>query len=366
MAAAALLLLGLAAIGAPANARQSASRLPPIVHRGAGLPMSSEVPLLIALHPRGTDPARMQTLTGFDSVADQKGFVVAYLDFTPPVVLDSANVSYIGSMIDQLTKSENIDPDRVYVTGFSEGGYDTFRSACDLSDKVAAVAIVSNVMAPLSRQPCRLSRPVSELTIAGTRDLIPIKQTPSSPVSVDQTTAAWRALNGCSSQSQTTRVGPTDEEAWSDCNDGSSVGEYVVNGGSHNWPGAPGSSGINASYDGSAAVWAFLSQHTRSNIKTAAAKLLTARVSRGSRRTVGATATVAVSTVSAQMSLTLRGRMVASKTVKLVRGRGRALALAVPRAARAGTATLKVTFVDPYGRKSTFTRKLKVPQLAST
>ena len=57
----------------------------------------------------------MEATTGFNAIADQSGFVVAYLDYAPPVIYDAPNIATMSSLIDQLTARENIDPRRVYV-----------------------------------------------------------------------------------------------------------------------------------------------------------------------------------------------------------------------------------------------------------
>jgi polyhydroxybutyrate depolymerase len=223
---------------------------------------SKPVPLVIALHGRGSSPSQFQSV-GFNQVADEYGFVVAYLDPSWPTWKDQSNISYISSMISRLTASENIDPQRVYVAGFSLGGYATYRSACQLSIQVAAVAVVSNAMAPFSSKPCKISRPVSELEIAGSGDLFPVHRTSSSPISADQTAADWRMLDGCSAQSQTSRsqIGPVVETTWSKCKAGSAVGEYIVQGGGHAWPGAPGYTGADARYSATRAIWSFFARH---------------------------------------------------------------------------------------------------------
>ena len=50
-------------------------------------------------------------------------------------------------MIDALTRAYNVDfARRVYVTGFSAGGPETWLAGCRLSKQVAAIAIVSGAM----------------------------------------------------------------------------------------------------------------------------------------------------------------------------------------------------------------------------
>ena len=50
------------------------------------------------------------------------------------------DVAYIEDMIDILTSKYHIDPKRVYLTGWSNGAMLTFRSVCELGDKIRAAA----------------------------------------------------------------------------------------------------------------------------------------------------------------------------------------------------------------------------------
>lgn len=245
------------------------TRLPPIIHRGATLPApgrSNPVPLVVALHGKDATPAGFLGQTGFNAAADRFGFVVAYLDSPPPTWSAPSNISYIGLVITTLKTAENIDPQRVYVAGFSAGGYATYQTACQLSGTLAAIAVVSNVMTPLSRRPCDISRPVSELNIVGSNDPFLVHQTSASSLSADQTAGDWRALNGCSSHSDTTQLGPTVQTIWSDCIGGSAVGEYVVEGGVHTWPGSL-RTGVDAQYSATDAIVSFFGSHPASTTR---------------------------------------------------------------------------------------------------
>jgi polyhydroxybutyrate depolymerase len=339
----------------------------PVIHRGAGLAapgQSPPVPLVIALHGGGgATPALFENATRLDPVADSQGFVVAYLGSPLPLWKAPSDITYIGSMISQLTASENIDPQRVYVVGFSLGGYATFRSACQLSSQVAAVAIVSSAMAPLWRKPCPISRPVSELSIVGTSDLFPVHQTSSSPISADQTASMWRQLDGCSSQSQTSQVGPAAQTTWSQCNDGTTVGEYVLAGGLHRWPGSPGSVGADAQYAAAPALWSFLSQHSSSSSSTVSATLSSVRVSGGRSRQVRVVlAPLVEASVLAVVTLTARGHLIASKRFNgLGLGPQAPLVLAVPKRTKRGRYTLQLGLRDSYGRTLTIVRAISVP-----
>ena len=233
----------------------------PIVYRPPGLSRSGAVPLVVALHASGGTPALFEARTGWDQVANKHGFVVAYLGSAAPAWKDSSNVNYIGSMIRRIKRSQHIDPRRVFVTGFSAGGYISFEVACRLSGLVAAVAPVSGIMVP---QTCKPPHPVSMLSIFGTKDIIPLNGTARFP-SVYAVAAHWRKLDSCGSSraSRVQQVGPTREQLWSPCASGAAVGLDIINGGRHIYPGAPQAApgSPDASFHASPAIWAFFAAH---------------------------------------------------------------------------------------------------------
>jgi poly(3-hydroxybutyrate) depolymerase len=122
---------------------------------------AGKVPLVIALHGTGGTPVGMESSTQFDQLARTHGFIVAYLASGSPGdnwILPSETAS-ISAMIDHLEASEPFDPTRVYVTGFSTGGYESYRSGCLLSNKVAAIAPVGVSMNQALYQTCRAPGP---------------------------------------------------------------------------------------------------------------------------------------------------------------------------------------------------------------
>jgi polyhydroxybutyrate depolymerase len=64
----------------------------------------------------------------------------ACCNFNGPPVDD---VGYLDALIDQAIATRPIDPDRVYVLGHSNGGFMAYRLACELSQEVAAIAVLA-------------------------------------------------------------------------------------------------------------------------------------------------------------------------------------------------------------------------------
>jgi polyhydroxybutyrate depolymerase len=239
------------------------SRPAPVVYRPANLSRAAPVALVVALHGSGGTPPTFETATGLDAVANRHGFVVAYLGSPRPTapawrgVELSRNLAYISSEVRSVTASENIDPRRVYVTGFSAGATMAFFVGCRLSSLVDGIAPVSGAMRFADR--CHPSHPVSELEIIGTSDAIPVSGS-ALLLSTAQVAARWRKLDGCSSQLGRAVIGSAQVHSWSRCNRRSGVGLYVIKGGTHQWPG-PSAEGPDSRLPAAEAVWAFFAAH---------------------------------------------------------------------------------------------------------
>lgn len=217
---------------------------------------------MVALHASGGTPALFEYHSRWNPVARAHGFVVAYLGSAAPAWKFPSNVAYIRSQIKRLVPQQNIDPRRIYVTGFSAGAYISYFVGCRLSGLVAAIGPVSAGMLP---QPCRISAPVSELTIMGTSDIIPVTGNKRFPA-VATVASFWRKLDGCPRESpQATQVGPTRQQVWGGCAKGSAVGLYIIRSGQHVYPDSPGDrpGSADAVYNATSALWAFFAAHPR-------------------------------------------------------------------------------------------------------
>lgn len=64
-----------------------------------------------------------------------------------PINSDVNDVGFISSLIDTVISKYNIDQNRIYATGFSNGGFMTQRLACELTHRLSAVASVSGTRA---------------------------------------------------------------------------------------------------------------------------------------------------------------------------------------------------------------------------
>jgi polyhydroxybutyrate depolymerase len=325
------------------------ARPAPIVYRPPGLSRARKVPLIVGLYGDQGCPQCMEGLTKFEHLANRYGFVVAYPGSTTnPPWNSPGDLRYISSLIDQVKASQNIDPRRVYVTGFSAGGRMAYQVGCRLSGKLAGIAVVSSVM---RGYPCKLSHPVSELTIDGGNERTALYGNSSGIPPAIATAARWRALNGCPPQTaqQTSVLGPVTQRVWSPCADASAVGLYVLSGGHHTWPGTYGlsPSDPDAQYGASLAIWNFFSAHPGGSLTTPSASLW--RIAIGPSRQVVSRFRLGES-VRAQVSLVSGQQVFAVRTARLSAGASVSLILLIPAAASSGGYQLKFRVQDAYGR----------------
>ena len=112
------------------------------------------------------------------------------------------DVAFVAALIDQFVRTHNVDPQRVYASGTSNGGHMSLRLAHELSDKIAAVAPMVAAMPAIS---CNVPvNPISVLFMNGTVDpLLPYGGGKVAPeaggrgtvLSAQESVAAWVTFN---------------------------------------------------------------------------------------------------------------------------------------------------------------------------
>lgn len=143
-------------------------------------------PLLIAMHGGGGNMNHLRRNLDMDKVAQQRGFMVAYISGSGPqrrivqnmrtwngggccgaaVEKNIDDVAYINGFIKEMIATQNADPARIYMTGHSNGGIMTYRFICEKPGVVAAAVPVSG---PLMVPECK-SGPVRVLHLHGEND----------------------------------------------------------------------------------------------------------------------------------------------------------------------------------------------------
>ena len=207
------------------------------------------MPLVFNFHGFTADPETQDWLSGMSRLAEESGFILATPKGSGNEGLlgwnggeccgqasseDVDDVAFTSDMIDQISAEYCVDPSRIYATGMSNGAFMSYRLACELAGRIAAIGPVAGVTAVA---PCRPSRPVPVISFNGTADLI-VWYDGGIYESVPRTMARWSMSNGCSRETVTVyKKGNVRCEAHRECKEGATVELCTIYGGGHAWPG---------------------------------------------------------------------------------------------------------------------------------
>lgn len=252
--------------------------------------------LIVVLHGGHGDAGKTADRTGFKPLADQEGFLVLYPeaaekhwnDGRKTTASNIDDVAFINALIDHVAKQRQIDKQRVYVTGLSNGGMMTQRLACESPQRFSAFASVIANLPVSMKAVCKPGQPVSMMLINGTDDpLMPYAGGEirkgrriglgGTVVSVQETVRFWADNSHCQGSgdvanlpdkdtSDDTRINKT---RFTDCYRGSEVVFYSVEGGGHTWPGSNIkpllrriSGNVSRDMNASEVIWNFFQRHT--------------------------------------------------------------------------------------------------------
>jgi polyhydroxybutyrate depolymerase len=243
-----------------------------IVHVPPAYDGQAELPLLIVLHGGAGSAAHIQRHTQMDDAADEYGFVVAYpngsgrlegslLTWNAGHCCGYAmennidDVAMLRVLIDSMLGHYAIDPQRVFITGISNGGMLAYRAGAELADQVAAIAPIAgslggqvNADSP-TLYPDTPADAVAVMAFHGMQDQHVLYDGGLSPMavqdgridlSVDSSVSFWVKANGCNPQpaEETQAEGNIIIETYSGCADGADVVLVTIVDGGHAWPGA--------------------------------------------------------------------------------------------------------------------------------
>jgi polyhydroxybutyrate depolymerase len=192
------------------------------------------------------------------------------------------DVGLMRAIFADLSKHVNIDLSRVYATGLSNGGYLSYRLACEASDIFVAVApgagaigmddIGGGTVAAGDFKECKPKMPVSVLHLHGTADplIAYAKQKPS----LDRIAMQNGCMSTTRAATQPTSTGDTNCISYDGCPSGIDVTGCTVMGGGHVWfgnatcgTGAAGACAIvganSKNLVNTDAVWDFFAAHPR-------------------------------------------------------------------------------------------------------
>lgn len=272
-----------------------------MVHFPPNFNTTTQRPLVLNLHGGSGNMLSAQGFSMLNPVSDQNNFIVAWpqgYGIAPPgfswadgrnTSADQAGVDDIGfidKLIDTLITRYNVDTNRIYICGFSNGGFMVQRLACELPERFAAMASLGSSMDTVLYQNCNPTKPIPMAFFNGTADPAmpygggPMQNPQVIPVvSVESAVQFWIAHNNCQTANPvfnfpdtfTTDNSTAEFYYFTNCDCNADVKFYKLINGGHTWPGVYVASqasvlgNTNRDINASVELWNFFNAHTLCN-----------------------------------------------------------------------------------------------------
>jgi len=218
-------------------------------------------PLVMMLHGYTSTGLELESYMQFAPVADEFGYIYLHPDGLEDLLGNqywnatdaccdffgnTDDSGYLRALIEEIRLQLNVDDQRVYVGGHSNGGFMSYRMACDHSDIVAAIVSIAGATF-LDPTDCSPTEPVHVLQIHGTADTTIFYNggcTVSCYPGAVESVETWAAYDGCLIMADDSAK-PIDIDAGipgnetlitkynTDCQPGGSAELWTVVGGSH-------------------------------------------------------------------------------------------------------------------------------------
>lgn len=253
----------------------------------AGGQATALLPLVLVLHGSSGDGDAIRLASGMDSLADAHHFLVAYPNGTDggfglyptdwnagtccgaPARAGVDDLAFLSALMARVAEVLPVDRSRIYVAGFSDGGRMAYHVACQLPSTVAAIAVVEG---SLVDDACVPDAPVPVLAIHGTADdqvayddaaaTAVTGVVPDMAAALPPSIQFWIANNACGDGTISQISQHVVRTAFDPCS-GADVVLYSIDGGTHGWPGEPGSSGAMSEIQASVVIIDFFGLGTR-------------------------------------------------------------------------------------------------------
>ncbi len=248
------------------------------------------VPLIMNFHGLGTTSVQQEAYGDFRKIADTANFIIVHPQgLVQQIGLTGWNnfgapsqsvpdINFTSNLIDTIKAHYNINMNRIYSTGMSNGGFMSYILACQLSGRFAAIASVSGSMVPSQLNACNTLHPMPLMEIHGTSDSIVEYDGTGGLIActnIDALINHWVVFNNCNPNpttitlpdSNTTDSTTAIHYIWDGGTAGSTVEFYKIIGGGHTWPGATTNLGTvsqvgltNQDFNATKEIWRFFSQ----------------------------------------------------------------------------------------------------------
>ncbi|MFT6503692.1 MAG: polyhydroxybutyrate depolymerase [Crocinitomicaceae bacterium] len=254
-------------------------------------PATESLPVVFCLHGIGDVSTNMSGI-GFNQIGDTARFISVYpqgltnafgqTSWNNGTLLSSTanDIDFFHAMINDMILNHNADPSRIYISGFSMGSIMSYKLACEMNNRIAAIGTMSGTMSTEDLTNCVPTYVTPVIHFHGTVDAtVPFDSgaLPSLEL-VPATINFWVNAHGCAATSDSTQIfdsaadGYTvDRFVYQNCTPLESVEFWRINGGDHEYFYQP-----NNDFTESIEIWKFFNKWTHSNPAQAGLETLTA------------------------------------------------------------------------------------------
>jgi polyhydroxybutyrate depolymerase len=243
-----------------------------IIYAPASYVAGTPTPLVFVMHGFTQSASAIMNVTGFNYLAEQEGFLVAYPNGVNngwntnspfPGGSTADDVGYIGALLDSLQAQYSVDSTRVYACGFSAGGYMSHKLGCESPKCFAAIASVSGTINNGDVGGCAPQHTPGVLQIHGTSDfIVSYNGSIFSGLGVQEVLDLWTANLACATPPVVTPYNATvEQQVYAPCNGNATVVHYKISGGGHTWP-------TGSTFSATDVIWDFFQGFTCGDIST--------------------------------------------------------------------------------------------------
>ena len=219
--------------------------------------------LILNLHGYGSNALEQMQYTGLDNYTNSKenNFILIHPQGAPlNTALTSStshwnsgawtigstvdDVDFIDTIINLVSEKYDINVNRIYSTGMSNGGFMSYHLACNLSSKIAAIASITGSMSKQTLESCNPEHPTPVLQIHGTLDgTVPFDGNSAIGMEpIEKVMTYWQEYNSCDvepliSVTDFFELGSSVEHwQYFNCLNNVQVELYKIDGMWHTWP----------------------------------------------------------------------------------------------------------------------------------
>jgi polyhydroxybutyrate depolymerase len=238
-----------------------------LIHIPRGYDPAKPTPLVVALHGAYDTAKKTERETGLSELADREGFIALYPNGITlfgwlqhwnaghccgKAMKDGIDdLGFVAGVIEQAQAHLNVDPKRIYMVGYSNGGMLAYLFASEKPETLAAVAIIASAIGskPSSSEPERgilePKIPVPMIIFHGREDkVIPyeggqrIEKEGHYYTSVAESVHFWVRNNGCADHAKEEYLfdGKVLKQTWIACKEKAEITLLSIDGWNHDPP----------------------------------------------------------------------------------------------------------------------------------